>query len=111
MFLAPVSVERQTNPFVPTDKSIAAGRVAYESVCSSCHGDSGIGDGPSAGSLCPPPANPPVHIPLHTQGELFQIIRDGVIGTAMDALSGELIDDELWHLINYVRTVEYPGPR
>ena len=111
MFLAPVSVERQTNPFVPTDKSIAAGRVAYESVCSSCHGDSGIGDGPSAGSLYPPPANPPVHVPLHTQGELFQIIRDGVIGTAMDALSGELTDDEIWHLINYVRTLEDPGPR
>ncbi|MDA1256402.1 MAG: copper resistance protein CopC [Chloroflexi bacterium] len=110
-FLAPVRIEQLTNPFVPTEESIAIGRTAYNSVCSSCHGESGTGDGPAAGPLYPPPASLPVHVPLHTQGELFQIIQNGVAGTAMEPLSDALSDDEAWHLINYVRTLGDTGIR
>ncbi|HCV28692.1 MAG TPA: copper resistance protein CopC [Dehalococcoidia bacterium] len=107
-FFAPVSVYLQTNPFVPDGDSLAKGKVAYEAVCSVCHGEGGKGDGAGSVSLYPPPANLPVHVPLHTQGELFEIIRIGVAGTAMEPVSG-LTDDEIWHLINYVRTLEAPG--
>jgi copper transport protein len=110
-YFAPVDIAQQTNPFVPDEKSIAIGQAAYASVCSACHGEGGIGDGPAAGSLYPPPASLPVHVPLHTQGELFEIIRVGVVGTAMDPVSEDLSDDETWHLINYIRTLEDPDLR
>lgn len=105
-YFSPIRIEQQTNPFVPNEDSISVGLTAYDSVCSSCHGASGVGDGLLAGSLYPSPASLPVHVPLHTQGELFEIIRDGVAGTAMEPVSEELADDEVWHLINYIRTLE-----
>ena len=110
-FFAPVSIGEQTNPFVPNDESISIGQMAYAAVCASCHGDGGGGDGPSAESLYPSPASLPVHVPLHTQGELFEIIRVGVVGTAMLPVSEALSDDETWHLINYIRTLEDPELR
>ncbi len=110
-YFAPVSIAQQTNPFVPDEESIMIGQTAYASVCSACHGEGGTGDGPAAGSLYPPPASLPVHVPLHTQGELFEIIRFGVVGTAMEPVSEELSDDETWHLINYIRTLEDTGLR
>ncbi|MBT3943266.1 MAG: c-type cytochrome [Chloroflexi bacterium] len=110
-YFAPVRTELQTNPFVPNEDSIAAGLTAYASVCSSCHGVTGVGDGPASGALYPSPASLPVHVPLHTQGELFEIIRSGVVGTAMQPVSDELSDDEVWHLINYIRTLQDLEPR
>jgi copper transport protein len=110
-FFAPVSIAEQTNPFVPNEESISIGQTAYAAVCASCHGDGGTGDGPGAESLYPSPASLPVHVPLHTQGELFQIVRVGVVGTAMLPVSEELSDDEVWHLINYIRILDDPELR
>jgi len=107
-FFTPVSIDQQINSFVPDENSIAMGKAAYASACSSCHGDGGKGDGPAAESLYPSPASLPVHVPLHTQGELFKIIRIGVAGTAMKPVTKALSDDEVWHLINYLRTLKDP---
>jgi copper transport protein len=94
------------NPFPPEPQSLEAGQGVYVGNCLSCHGVTGKGNGPASAGLAPPPADLVVHVPLHPERELFQIIRDGVSGTAMAPQGGDLSDEEIWHTINYIRTLE-----
>jgi len=96
-------VSKLQNPFPPTADSVALGKVGYTTTCSACHGERGIGDGPSAATLSSPPADLTVHVPLHLDGDLFSFIRDGIPGTPMKALSNVLTEDEMWHVVNYLR--------
>ena len=54
----------------------------------------------------PPPADLTVHVPLHPDRALFEFVRDGIPGTAMPALAATLSDEEIWHIINYIQTLE-----
>ena len=94
------------NPFPPNPVSLQAGRLVYQQHCETCHGPAGHGDGPSAAGLKPPPANLVVHVPLHADGDLFGFIHDGIEGTAMVPLGEALTDDEIWHVVNHIRTFE-----
>ena len=53
------------NPIPPSSESVYAGRALYETHCLLCHGVGGAGDGPSAATMNPPPADLVVHVPLH----------------------------------------------
>ena len=94
------------NPFPPTPDSLEAGEAVYLKTCQTCHGDGGRGDGPTAAGLNPPPADLVVHVPLHPEGDLFGYIHDGIPGTAMVPLGDVLTEDEIWHVVNYIRTFE-----
>ena len=59
-------------------------------------------------SLDPPPADLVVHVPLHPDLALFGYIKNGIPGTAMPAQSGKLTDEEIWHVINYIKTFAEP---
>ena len=98
--------ETVRNPFPPNPESLEAGRVVYEQMCQTCHGLEGRGDGPGAADLTPPPADLVVHGPLHPEHDLFRFVRDGVPGTAMAPLGDRLSDEEIWHVVNYVKTFE-----
>ncbi len=39
-------------------------------------------------------------------GERFRFIRDGISGTPMKALGRTFSDDEIWRVVNYVKTLE-----
>ena len=94
------------NPIPPSSESVYVGRALYETHCLLCHGVGGAGDGPSAATMNPPPADLIVHVPLHPDSALFQFVRDGISGTAMPALGDKLSDEEIWHIINYIQTLE-----
>ena len=94
------------NPFPPTPESLDLGAASYGQVCQTCHGDSGRGDGPAAAGLAPPPADLTIHVPLHPEADLFRFIRDGIPGTAMAPQGGRLGEDQIWHIVNYIRTLE-----
>lgn len=96
------------NPIVSSDASIALGRELYQQRCVACHGVTGMGDGPGAVGLTPPPARLPLHVPLHTDGTLFGFIEGGFPGSAMPAFRGTLSEDQMWHLVNYLRTLKDP---
>jgi copper transport protein len=98
--------EDRFNPFPISSESIETGHVAYLNTCASCHGESGHGDGPLASGLSSPPADLGVHVPLHADGDLFGFIRDGIPGTSMPGQAGNLSEDEMWHLVNFLRTFE-----
>lgn len=97
-----------TNPFPPTADSLATGKKVYQERCQSCHGADGLGDGPQAAGLDPPPADLVVHVPLHPDLALFGFVENGIPGTAMPAQRDNLTDEEIWHLINYIKTLAEP---
>ena len=91
------------NPIAPTSDSVAAGQVVYERYCQTCHGVNGRGDGPGGKGLEPPPADLAIHVPLHGDADIFRFVSDGIEGTSMVALADNLTDDEIWHVINFIR--------
>ena len=94
------------NPFPPNTESLQTGQTVYGQNCQTCHGAGGRGDGPSAAGLQPPPANLIVHVPLHGDHDLFRFVTDGIPGTAMAPLGATLTDEEIWHVVNYIKTLE-----
>ncbi len=99
----------RANPVLSSDESIALGRALFAQHCAACHGPLGLGDGPAAAGLNPPPAVLPLHVPLHSDGDLFGFIEGGFPGSAMPAFKGTLTEEQMWHLVNYLRTLKRPG--
>ena len=99
-----VAQESERNPFPLNRESIDSGSTTYAATCATCHGESGKGDGPAAVALNPAPADLAIHVPLHTDAELFDFIADGIDGTPMVPQLGNLSEDEIWHLVNFIRT-------
>ena len=99
-----VAQESERNPFPLNQESIGLGSITYTATCATCHGESGKGDGSAAVALNPAPADLAIHVPLHTDAELFDFIADGIDGTPMVPQLGNLSEDEIWHLINFIRT-------
>jgi len=96
-----------TNPEAATVDSIASGKVLYQQNCVLCHGVSGRGDGPAGLALNPPPADLTYHtIPgVHTDGQLFYWISQGLPRTAMPQFAQTLSEQERWDLVNFIRTL------
>lgn len=96
-----------TNPIVADAESLARGQEAYQAYCTTCHGDGGMGDGPTGKTLDPAPA--PIAHTSQMLGDdyLFWRISEGGthFATAMPAWETALDEETRWDLINYVRTL------
>jgi putative copper resistance protein D len=91
------------NPIEATPQSIAIGRSLYMQNCVQCHGEQGRGDGPQAESLPVQPADFRDHLPYHQDEFFFRVISNG-LGTIMPAFSGQLSEEEIWHLLNFLQS-------
>ena len=95
------------NPLSPTKENIEAGGTLYQQFCASCHGPAGLGDGPAAKGLNPPPVPLAYTVPMHmtTDGYLFWRIKEGgqAFGTAMPPWGASLKEDQIWQIILYMR--------
>ena len=98
------------DPEPVTESSIASGRGLYREYCIACHGERGRGNGPSAVGLDPPPADLVLHVPQHTDGELFYMISRGVPNSAMPAWRPLLTDRERWEIVHYLRGLATGSP-
>jgi len=100
------------NPLKPTPDSIAAGKKIYDTQCANCHGETGKGDGKMAASITtgPKPSDLSDATWKHgsTDGEIFTLIKDGSKGTGMRAFGSRLKPEDIWNVVNYVRTL---GPK
>jgi len=98
------------NPVPATAESLAQGEALYQENCLPCHGVRGLGDGPLAPTLRPPPANLQVHmVPgVHSDAQVFTWITDGFPTARMPAFGEALSETERWHIVNFIRTLT-PG--
>ncbi|MCP4415742.1 MAG: c-type cytochrome [Chloroflexi bacterium] len=93
-----------TNPILPDVESVAIGQALFTENCVACHGLEGGGDGPTALTLSPPPADFAAgHTATHTDGDLFFWILQGIEETAMPSYEDQFTEEQIWHLVNYVR--------
>ncbi len=100
-----------SNPVAVDDESLARGQVQYQALCASCHGDSGMGEGP-AGQVLDPPASPIARTSqMMTDGYLFWRVTEGGVpfDTAMPAWGDALDEDARWDVINYTRSLATGG--
>ena len=86
---------------------IATGGELYLRMCAACHGDSGLGDGPSAAALDPAPSPVGHTSTMLSDGHLYWRIAEGGVEfkTTMPAWKGSLTEDEIWALIGYMRAL------
>ncbi len=98
-----------SNPVENDEASLDRGAEQYSTLCASCHGDGGMGDGPAGASLDPAPA--PVAHTSQMLGDdlLFWRISEGGVGepfsSTMPAWKDSLDEGARWDLINYMRAL------
>lgn len=92
------------NPYAPTDKSIAWGKVLYNSYCALCHGETGHGDGKVGEKYVPPTDLTDEYVQNKPDGDIFYTITYG--GLVVMPLFGDAISpDDRWYIINYIKSV------
>ncbi|MFA7296735.1 MAG: copper resistance protein CopC [Dehalococcoidia bacterium] len=97
-----------TNPVPGGPQAVEVGRLLYQQQCASCHGISGLGDGPQAAGLQPPPADLRLHTPMHPDSQIYAFISQGFPGSAMPAFTGRLTETQMWNLVHYLRALTTP---
>jgi mono/diheme cytochrome c family protein len=100
---APEATRKVKNPIPVTQKSLAAGAQLFHENCASCHGETGVGDGPTGKLLKKKPANLTESklMSEESDGSLFWKISEG--RPPMPSWRDDLTKTERWQLVNYVR--------
>ena len=86
--------------------SAANGKSLYAKNCQSCHGKTGVGDGPKAAQLKTEPGDfTKASFQSQTDGALFYKISEG--RDDMPSFKKKVPDaNDLWDVVNYVRTLK-----
>jgi mono/diheme cytochrome c family protein len=84
------------------------GKALFAATCASCHGETGDGNGPAAGALAPAPTN--FHLKKPTEERAWDVLENGVPGTAMPPWRNQLSADERHALVEFVRSL-YDAPQ
>ena len=101
---APGYAARKKNPVAKTPVSLKIGKLFFTSLCSSCHGNGGKGDGPAAAALDPKPRDlTQGDWHLQTDGALFWKIRTG--RAPMPVFAATMTEEQTWQVIQFLRTL------
>jgi putative heme-binding domain-containing protein len=97
------------NPFARDAKAAKAGEYQFRINCALCHGLGAHGGGRG------PDLTRAVKKHTHSDAEMFQVISNGIPGTAMPAngTNGQgvgMTDEEIWQIITYIRSQEVKAP-
>src|ERR1700689_215098 len=97
------------NPLAGSAKAAKAGEYEFRINCALCHGLGAHGGGRG------PDLTRAVKKHAHSDAEMFQVISNGIPGTAMPAngTNGQgvgMTDEEIWQIITYLRSQELKVP-
>src|SRR6266403_1079970 len=90
-------------PSIPQAANLNEGKSLFAANCASCHGDTGAGNGPAAGALAPSPTN--FHLKKPTEERAWEVLENGVPGTAMPPWQSQLSADQRHALVEFVRSL------
>ncbi len=98
----PSSVRGLKNPLQPTPLALAAARDHFADHCASCHGNRGDGKTMFGEGMYPPPPDLRQKATQElTDGEIFNIIENGIRFTGMPGFG--VNDEANWKLVHFVR--------
>ena len=99
------------NPFADDHEAIEAGEETFTTLCATCHGAEGKGDGPGAEALDPKPADLSDGMMMSELSDgylLWRVSKGGAMepwNSAMPAWESGLTEDQRWQVISYIRTL------
>jgi hypothetical protein len=95
----------------PSNRSIVHGKQIYLANCVGCHGFKGDGNGPAAASMEPKPFNfrDAEAQKLTSEGQLYHFLLFGLPGSSMPAWGDFLTVNDIWDVINFLRTIPNGG--
>src|SRR5215472_9247772 len=105
VFLATICIAQDQNPLAHDPKAAKAGEYEFRINCALCHGLGARGGGRG------PDLTRAQKKHTHNDAEMFQVIGNGIAGTAMPAngTNGQgvgMTDTEIWQIISYIRSQE-----
>ncbi len=103
-----------TNPVASTPAAIAAGKRAYDANCAACHGN--LAQGAVKAGLAisiieeqrgrqPPDLTDDQWDHGASDADVFAVIKRGVPPTMMAGFDGRIPDQDIWSIVNYLRTL------
>ncbi len=108
VFLCPVllgvpgcsaEVEAERTAVDPRVEAPSEGEVLYRTACSTCHGESGLGDGPVASTLPVRPANIIEHLGDHSYEEIVRRVSEGIPPAMPPA---QMTQDQVRQVMSYI---------
>ena len=108
-FTTEIARAQGDNPLANNPKAAKAGEYEFRINCALCHGLGARGGGRG------PDLTRPQKKHAHSDAEMFQVISNGIPGTAMPAngTNGQgvgMTDEEIWQIITYIRSQEVKVP-
>ena len=94
------------NPVATTPESIAAGKEIFGRRCAVCHGSNA--EGGSGSDISPPAPDLTDSEWQHgsTDGEIFDVIKNGVRpDLSMEPWGNRIKDPDIWNVVNYLRSL------
>jgi mono/diheme cytochrome c family protein len=107
----PAEYEGLTNPFAGDQEAIAEGAALFAATCATCHGETGMGDGPASVGLDPKPAALADQEMMQTMSDsyLFWRVNEGgamePFNSAMPSWKAVYGEDQIWKILAFVRTL------
>jgi len=91
------AIGKLTNPHEGDAKAIEAGAVLFKRVsCHGCHGGNARG-------ATGPDLTDEAWMRQPTDEMIFNVIKFGRRGTMMSPFKDDLVDDQIWYLVSYIR--------
>jgi mono/diheme cytochrome c family protein len=102
-WVVPAAAASKANPN-KSKEDADAGKALYSKHCASCHGKTGLGDGPKASELKTEPGDLSKDLASQSDGALFYKITEG--RDDMPKFKGKIDDEERWQVVTFVRTLK-----
>jgi mono/diheme cytochrome c family protein len=101
---APEEAQQLENPMEKSERVLNAGKQIFDQLCTACHGKAGKGDGVTASSLKPKPADLTSEaVQEQTDGAIYWKMQEG--RPPMPGFKSQLSEQQAWAVVHYIRSL------